>query len=834
MSQPHHTSSLTSFLQFFRNAVTPLAVIRNLPAYFDPDERRAVVHSVIVGIVVWAVVFTLKNSVHSMFEAMLHWVAHLTSVVFVLLPLVLGALLTTLVVRYRSSQIHYRDAEGHVHELVDVEGDGLERAIALYHASKPQFEQALLGKEGVDVRWEMPTLSLAARKFIGTLSTLGSGGSGGLEASVTLIGESVAAGLFKPRLAVDKVRERAGITERLWQWLTHAEPEDLQTAQLGGIAAAVATLFGTPFAAAFFATEVLHQRRPVIEKLVYSLIPALIAVFLTNLFSDGHTTLFVVGPPTSPPTTLIYYTATVVVAIVISLVSQYFILLRSSCEQAFHTAFPNIWLRHVTGAVLTGIIALIAVGLTGESLTLVLGPGEAPVNAALAGELSIWVAVIALVAKILATLATVSSGGSAGLLVPSVFFGTMVAAALAPFFALPPVTLIAPAMAASLVSIVNVPLAATLFTVELYGEAYMVPALVTLVICLILTSDNSLYRTQRDPEEQHGILPGFGVRRVKVPLAWAGRTLVDLQLRNRFGVTVIGLVEQRVKQDHVRLNPSRDFPLHTTDILIVLGRDADLETFAEALIAEDSDASTQDESTSQNPSNPSNPSNSGGGTAMPEIGIYEAMSTLRAVRRLRPDPIPADVLRRVLEAATWAPTGGNRLPWRIVAVKDAAKKERLGVLYREVWEAFSKQYAAGLATLSDDVREKQERMVRAGDYLAAHFEQSPVICIFCFNPQDMAITDAKLERPSVVGGGSVYPSVENLLLACRAEGLGCTLTTLLCMREPAVKELLNIPDGWGTAAAIPIGYPIHRGHGPISRRPVEELAYTDSWGEPLG
>lgn len=218
---------------------------------------------------------------------------------------------------------------------------------------------------------------------------------------------------------------------------------------------------------------------------------------------------------------------------------------------------------------------------------------------------------------------------------------------------------------------------------------------------------------------------------------------------------------------------------------------------------------------------------------MPQIGIYEAMSTLRAVRRLRPDPIPADVLRRVLEAATWAPTGGNRMPWRIIAVKDPPKKERLGVLYREVWDAFSQEYTAGFAALPDRVREKQERMVRAGDYLSAHFEASPVICVFCFNPTDMAITDAKLERPSVVGGGSVYPSVENLLLACRAEGLGCTLTTLLCMREPTVKELLNIPDGWGTAAAIPIGYPLHRGHGPITRRPVEELAYTDSWGKPL-
>jgi nitroreductase len=94
----------------------------------------------------------------------------------------------------------------------------------------------------------------------------------------------------------------------------------------------------------------------------------------------------------------------------------------------------------------------------------------------------------------------------------------------------------------------------------------------------------------------------------------------------------------------------------------------------------------------------------------------------------------------------------------------------------------------------------------------------------------MAITDAKLNRVSVVGGGSVYTAVENLLLACRAEGLGCVLTTLLCECEPQVRELLAIPQPWGTAAAIPIGYPVLRGHGPISRRPVEELAFIDSWG----
>jgi nitroreductase len=96
----------------------------------------------------------------------------------------------------------------------------------------------------------------------------------------------------------------------------------------------------------------------------------------------------------------------------------------------------------------------------------------------------------------------------------------------------------------------------------------------------------------------------------------------------------------------------------------------------------------------------------------------------------------------------------------------------------------------------------------------------------------MAITDADLARVSVVGGASVYPAVQNALLACRAEGLGCVLTTLLCRREDEVRKLLEIPEPWGTAAAIPIGYPVGRGHGPITRRPPEELAYADRWKSP--
>jgi len=215
---------------------------------------------------------------------------------------------------------------------------------------------------------------------------------------------------------------------------------------------------------------------------------------------------------------------------------------------------------------------------------------------------------------------------------------------------------------------------------------------------------------------------------------------------------------------------------------------------------------------------------------MAEIGIYEAMRTLRAVRRLRPDPIPDDVLRRVLEAATWAPTGGNRQPWRIIVIKEARLKEKLGKLYSEVWTPFAKTYRQA-APADEAERRRFLRTLNAGDYLAANFGETPVIAIFCFNPQQMAITDATLERPSVVGGGSVYPAVENLLLACRAEGLGCVLTTLLCQREPEVRELLAIPQPWGTAAAIPIGYPVGRGHGPLVRRSLTELSYIDTWGK---
>ncbi|MGD8415645.1 MAG: nitroreductase family protein [Pseudomonadales bacterium] len=213
--------------------------------------------------------------------------------------------------------------------------------------------------------------------------------------------------------------------------------------------------------------------------------------------------------------------------------------------------------------------------------------------------------------------------------------------------------------------------------------------------------------------------------------------------------------------------------------------------------------------------------------------MYEAMSTLRAVRRLKPDPIPEDVLHRILQAAAWAPSGGNVQPWRVVVVRDPAQRRILGDLYRVEWASYGAGARRQLEHMSGDARAKQTRMLAAADHLGEHLGEAPAILVFCFNPKHMAITDQDLGRPSVVGGGSVYPAVQNAMLACRAEGIGCTLTTLLCYQEAQIKEALAIPEDWYTCAFMPIGYPVLRGHGPISRRPVEKLCYADRWGEPF-
>ena len=218
---------------------------------------------------------------------------------------------------------------------------------------------------------------------------------------------------------------------------------------------------------------------------------------------------------------------------------------------------------------------------------------------------------------------------------------------------------------------------------------------------------------------------------------------------------------------------------------------------------------------------------------MADIELHEAIRTTRAVRRLRPDPIPDDVLRRVLDAFRWGPSGGNRQPWRLLVVRDPELKGELQRRYREPWRAYSAGSRASIDKLPEHSQKSLRRALAAADHMAEHLHEAPVIVVVCFDPAGLAITDAKLDRPSVVGGASIYPAVQNMLLACRAEGLGCTLTTLLCQFEPELRALFNMPEHWCFAAFVPIGYPVGGGHGPVARRPLEKLVYGDRWGEAL-
>lgn len=212
--------------------------------------------------------------------------------------------------------------------------------------------------------------------------------------------------------------------------------------------------------------------------------------------------------------------------------------------------------------------------------------------------------------------------------------------------------------------------------------------------------------------------------------------------------------------------------------------------------------------------------------------LYDAMSTLRAVRRLRPDPIPADVLERVLQAACWAPTGGNTQPWKVIVATDPAVKLGLKEIYHPLWGRYRESVLRRMQDMPQAAADAQQRVVNAGDHLADQMHEAPAILVFCANPKAMAITDAKLDRVSMVGGGSVYPAVQNAMLACVEEGLGCTLTTLHCFNEAEVKALLNIPDSWATVAMVPIGYPVGRGHGPITRQGPEKMAASDTFDGP--
>ena len=206
--------------------------------------------------------------------------------------------------------------------------------------------------------------------------------------------------------------------------------------------------------------------------------------------------------------------------------------------------------------------------------------------------------------------------------------------------------------------------------------------------------------------------------------------------------------------------------------------------------------------------------------------FLDVLHTTPTCRYYRPDPVPDDVLRRVLDGARWAPTGGNRQGVRFLVVRDAARRRRLKELYLPLWE----QYAERSRDVSDVPR---PRMLANADHMARHLDEIPALIVVCARLADLLATDRHLDRLTIVGGASVYPAVQNVLLAARAEGLGTALTTLLCAVETQVKELFGIPEGIATAALVALGWPERPFPQKLSRRPLEEICFAEDWGTPL-
>jgi len=209
------------------------------------------------------------------------------------------------------------------------------------------------------------------------------------------------------------------------------------------------------------------------------------------------------------------------------------------------------------------------------------------------------------------------------------------------------------------------------------------------------------------------------------------------------------------------------------------------------------------------------------------MDFREVLETTGTCRFYRPDPLPDDVLRRVLDGTRWAPTGGNRQGVRFVVVRDGAKRQRLQELYLPLWEQY-------VARASARPGAPVPRLLANADHFAHHLAEIPVLVVVCAQLADLLATDRQLDRLSIVGGASVYPSVQNLLLSARAEGLGTALTTLLCALEPQVKELLEIPDGIATAATVALGYPARPFPKRLARRPLADTCFLDAYGDPLG
>jgi nitroreductase len=222
---------------------------------------------------------------------------------------------------------------------------------------------------------------------------------------------------------------------------------------------------------------------------------------------------------------------------------------------------------------------------------------------------------------------------------------------------------------------------------------------------------------------------------------------------------------------------------------------------------------------------------------MAEIGLFEAIYTARSIRRIKTDPIPDEIITKVLDAAIRAPSGSNAQGWVFIVVKDAEKRKQLGAIYQKTSSILVKLYEGAKAPPHMDPA-KYERWWRSVLYLFDHMGEAPVLIVPCLKqtmwtnaaslPDDVKTRMASAAR---LAGSSIYPAVQNIILACRAFGLGTVLTTIHAFFEEETKAVVGLPPEVSTFALMPIGYPRDK-FGPVRRLPVNEVTCLDSYGKP--
>ncbi|MBB3044680.1 nitroreductase family protein [Nocardioides sp. LMS-CY] len=212
------------------------------------------------------------------------------------------------------------------------------------------------------------------------------------------------------------------------------------------------------------------------------------------------------------------------------------------------------------------------------------------------------------------------------------------------------------------------------------------------------------------------------------------------------------------------------------------------------------------------------------------MDLYDVMRSTAAVREFTDEPLPDETLHRMLDAARFAPSGGNRQGTRVIVVRDGATRGRLAELNEPAVRRYVAQIKAGQSPwnpLEAPLPSAEEIEATAvPEQFTRPVLTAAAVLVVCVDLGVVAAMDQHLDRIGLVGGASVYPLVWNILLAARAEGFGGTITTMAVAEEPAVRELLGIPPQYAVAAVLPLGRPVQQVTR-LRRRPVEDFVTRD-------